>query len=172
MNLTPILLDNRGAIVAGAIADLIAATKAHDRVDPKAPEVVRIIAQSLTWPDQKERPNRAGLVLRWRCLTEEGRELVASTTHPLSDAAAVLFLGHGLPGDTLVTLRHEGRGYDSFRPMRLDIAAAHGIKRMEDRARLQQLRQGKGEDAPARNGPATKGQRRSSADANAKTATA
>jgi hypothetical protein len=103
----------------------------------------RIIAHRIPWPDQKTRPNRAGLSLRWRCSTEEGVLLVESTDHPLADSAAVLSLSHGLPDDHPITLRHEGKGYDSFGPMRLGAAAAHGFKRIKDRARLRDMREAK-----------------------------
>lgn len=122
-------------VAADAVADLYSA--ATDKPLPLA----RIIAHRIPWPSLRERPSRAGLSLRWRCLTEEGVLLVESTDHPLADSAAVLSILHGLPDDTPVTLRHADKGYDSYRPMKLRVAAAHGIKRLEDRTRLRDLRE-------------------------------
>lgn len=122
-------------VAADAVADL------HKAATVPSLPLARIIAHCIPWPDQKTRPNRAGLSLRWRCLTEEGVLLVESTDHPLADSAAVLSILHGLPDDTPVTLRHADKGYDSYRPMKLGVAAAHGIKRLEDRTRLRDLRE-------------------------------
>ena len=123
-------------IASDAVVDLYAAA-----AEPPPPPAVRIIAHRIPWPDQKARPSRAGLSLKWRCLTEEGVLLVESTDHPLADSAAVLSILHGLPDHTPVTLRHADKGYDSFGPMKLAAAAAHGIKRLEDRTRLREMRE-------------------------------
>lgn len=102
-------------------------------------EPIRIIAMRLPWPDLKTQPNRASLRLRWRCFTEEGTLLVSETDHPLADGAASLLLnGLALP-DAQITMRHHGKTYDSFGPMKLEAAAALGIKRHLSRLRLQQL---------------------------------
>ena len=122
-------------IAADAVVDLYSAA-----TEPPTPPAVRLIAHRIPWPAQKARPSRAGLSLKWRCLTEEGVLLVESTDHPLADSAAVLSILHGLPDCTPVTLRHADRGYDSFGPMKLAAAAAHGIKRLEDRTRLREMR--------------------------------
>lgn len=123
-------------VAADAVVDLYNAAS-----EPPPPPLVRIIAHRIPWPDQKTRPNRAGLTLKWRCSTEEGVLLVDSTDHPLADSAAVLSILHGLPDDTPVCVRHADKGYDSFGPMKLSAAAAHGIKRLEDRTRLREMRQ-------------------------------
>ena len=122
-------------VAADAVADL------HKAATTKPLPLTRIIAHRIPWPIQMDRPNRAGLSLRWRCLTEEGVCLVESTDHPLADSAAVLSILHGLPDETPVTLRHADKGYDSYRPMKLGTAAAHGIKRLEDRTRLRDMRE-------------------------------
>ncbi len=124
-------------VVSNAVFDLLQA--AHSAPKP----LVRIMAQLLPWPDHKKRPSRSGLTLKWRCLTEEGVVLVESTDHPLTDSAAVLSVVHGMAHDTMVTLRHTDKGYDSFRPMKLAAAAAHGIKRLVDRTRLAKLQKDK-----------------------------
>jgi hypothetical protein len=122
-------------VAADAVADL------HKAATDKPLPLARIIAHRIPWPTHRERPNRAGLSLRWRCETEEGVLLVESTDHPLADSAAVLSILHGLPDNTPVTLRHADKGYDSYRPMKLGVAAAHGIKRLEDRTMLRLMRE-------------------------------
>ncbi len=101
--------------------------------------LARIISVPIPWPSLKEQPNRASLSLRWRCFTEEGVLLVSETDHPFADGAAALLLnGHATPDDT-VTLRHLGKGYDSFGPMKLEAAASLGIRRIFSRQRLERL---------------------------------
>lgn len=98
--------------------------------------VVRIIARRIPWPSLNEQSNRAGLRLRWNAFAESGELLVSATEHPLQDAAHMLLTLHCLPGNTPVTLRHEGKAYDSFIPMPLHIAAAAGTKRAAERAEM------------------------------------
>ncbi|MCZ8334780.1 MAG: hypothetical protein O9328_11000 [Rhodobacteraceae bacterium] len=106
---------------------------------PQKVAPVRIIAEPLPWPDLKDQPNRSSMGLRWRCLTEEGVLLVSETTHPFADGAAALLLnGHASP-DAKVTLRHAGKAYDSFGPMKLEVIAAQGIRRILSRKRLARL---------------------------------
>lgn len=98
-------------------------------------EPVRIIARRVPWPDLAAKPNRSGLRLRWDALTEAGELLAAATDYPLADGAHVL-AERGLHPETLVTLRHDGAGHDSFVPMPLSIPAMRGAKRAEERARI------------------------------------
>ncbi|MCZ8133712.1 MAG: hypothetical protein O9248_01595 [Rhodobacteraceae bacterium] len=106
---------------------------------PQKVAPVRIIAEPLPWPDLKDQPNRSSLGLRWRCLTEEGVLLVSETTHPFADGAAALLLnGHASPDDR-VTLRHAGKAYDSVGPMKLEVIATQGIRRILSRKRLVRL---------------------------------
>lgn len=143
LTLTSILLDDDAAIAAKAVADLFAAVSEAEAGAEAEAGVVRIIAQRINWKDHKAHPDRSGMSLRWKCSTEDGELLVSATGHPLADAAAVLLTKHNLPEDTLVTLRHEDKGYDIFRPMKLSTAAAHGIRRMEERSRLKLLSKSK-----------------------------
>lgn len=122
-----------------------AATRAALRItiNPDAPQkvapMVRIIAEPVPWPDLKTQPNRASLRRTWRCLTEDGVLLVEDTTHPFADGAAALLLnGHATP-DAKVTLRHAGKAYDSFGPMKLEVIAEQGIRRTLTRERLKKL---------------------------------
>jgi hypothetical protein len=105
------------------------------------------------WPDLAAKPNRSGLRLRWDALTEAGEVLACATEHPLADGAHVL-AERGLHPETLVTLRHERAGHDSFAPMPLRIPAMRGAKRAEERAkiaaRLARGSQGKPETGQAR----------------------
>ncbi|TGD45052.1 hypothetical protein EEB11_00235 [Pseudotabrizicola sediminis] len=117
-------------VAADAVADLYSA--ATDKPLPLA----RIIAHRIPRPTHNDRPGRVGSFCKWRCETEEGVVLVASTDYPLADSAAVLLILHGLPDNTPVTLRHSDKGHDHYRPMKLGTAAAHGIKRLEDRTML------------------------------------
>lgn len=103
---------------------------------PQKVAPVRIIAEPLPWPSLQDQPNRSSMRLRWRCFTEEGVLLVAETTHPFADGAAALLLnGHASPDDR-VTLRHQSKAYDSFGPMKLEVIAAQGIRRILSRDRL------------------------------------
>lgn len=99
-------------------------------------DLVRIIARRNIWPDLKAKPNREGLRLRWSAFTEDGELLAEATEHPFVDAAFVLLTRSRLPGDTPVTLRHEGADHDSFRHVPLSVPAARGAKRVEERDRL------------------------------------
>ncbi|TDQ60280.1 hypothetical protein [Phaeovulum veldkampii] len=63
-----------------------------------------------------------------------------NTTHPLADGAAVLWMLHGLADFTPISLRFAGMVYDRHGPLKLKAAAAHGIKRLEDRTRLRDLK--------------------------------
>lgn len=102
-------------------------------------KVVRVIARRIPWPSLTGQSNRAGLRLRWDAFAEDGELLACATEHPLQDAAHVLLTIHGLPGDTLVTLRHEGKDHDSFVPMPLHVPATAGAKWAENKARLAAL---------------------------------
>lgn len=79
--------------------------------------------------------------MRWDVLREDGHVVLAGAEHPCRDAAAFLSQDVGLPGDTLITFRHEGKTFDSFKPMRLDKAAAEGIRVRLKRAQLAALRE-------------------------------
>lgn len=103
---------------------------------PQEVAPVRIIAEPLPWPNLKDQPNRSSMRLRWRCLTEEGVLLVAETTHPFADGAAALLLNGNASPDAKVTLRHVGKAYDSFGPMKLEVIASQGIRRILSRDRL------------------------------------
>lgn len=98
--------------------------------------VVRIIARRIPWPSLTEQSNRSGLRLRWDAFAEDGTLLASATEHPLADAAHVLLTLHGLLENTPVTLRHEGKGFDSFNPMHLHVPAAAGAKRAERKAEM------------------------------------
>ncbi|MDO5706054.1 MAG: hypothetical protein Q4G49_13450 [Paracoccus sp. (in: a-proteobacteria)] len=100
---------------------------------------ITIIARRCPWPELHERRDRAGLSLRWDALTVAGDVLAAATMHPLHDGAHALLSG-GADPDALVTLRHEGAGFDSFTPMPLRIPAAIGARRAEGRERLAERR--------------------------------
>lgn len=124
-----------------AIPQNLSRAATPDRINTAATQaqIIRIIAVPVPWPSLKEQPNRASLRLRWRCFTEEGVLLVSDTTHPLADGAAALLLnGHATPGAKL-TLRHVGKAYDSFGPMKLELIANHGIRRILARDRLKLL---------------------------------
>lgn len=99
------------------------------------PRLVRVIARRVWWPSLLVRPNRTGLRLWWDAFAENGALLVAATEYPLADAAHVLLALRGLPGDTPITLRHDGATHDSFMPMPLRLPAAQGAKRAEKKAR-------------------------------------
>ncbi|NGM46910.1 hypothetical protein G5B31_15340 [Rhodobacter sp. SGA-6-6] len=101
--------------------------------------VIRIVARRVPWPTLSQRSERTGLRLRWDALTEDGHLLVEATEHPLSDGAHILLADRGLPGDTMVTLRHEGAGHDSFVPRPLHLVAAEGAQRAVDRERLARM---------------------------------
>lgn len=116
-------------VTAEAIADLHTA-KTQPPLHP-----VRMIADRL--PDSGGRGHGRKEV-RFRVTSEDGTPLVKSTTHPFADGAAVLWMVHGLPDATPVSLRFTGMVYDRHGPMRLDAAAAHGVKRLEDRTRLRE----------------------------------
>lgn len=102
--------------------------------------VLRIIARPVRWPDLRAKADRAGLRLRWDALTEGGVLLVAATENPLVDGAHVLVAIHGVSPDQHVTLRHEGKGHDSFAPMPISIPAAQGARRAAGRAKLAEMR--------------------------------
>ncbi len=162
LSLTSIMLDDEPAIVAKAVADLFTATAGTNAAEPAPAKVVRIIARRIDWQDRMSRPDRSGMSRRWECSTEGGELLVSATGHPLADAAAVLLTKHNLPDDTPVTLRHSDKGYDSFRPMKLAIAAAPGIRRMEERSRLKLLSESKAGKRKGKASPAGEAARRSS----------
>jgi hypothetical protein len=124
-----------------AITQNLSRAATPDSINMAATEapIVRIIAVPVPWPSLKEQPNRASLRMRWRCFTEEGVLLVSDTTHPLADGAAALLLNGQAPPSAKVTLRHSGKAYDSFGPMRLEAAAAQGIRRIFSRGRLERL---------------------------------
>lgn len=124
-----------------AIPQNLSRAATPDTINTAATEAptIRIIAVPVPWPSLREQPNRASLRLRWRCFTEEGVLLVSDTTHPLADGAAALLLNGHAPPSAKVTLRHSGRAYDSFGPMRLEVAAAQGIRRIFSRGRLERL---------------------------------
>lgn len=121
-----------------AISQNPAHTALRIRINSDAPKAatVRILAEPLPWPSLKDQPNRSSMRLRWRCFTEEGVLLVSETTHPFADGAAALLLnGHATP-DERVTLRHVGKLYDSFGPMKLEVIAEEGLRRLLARDRL------------------------------------
>lgn len=113
-------------VAADAVADLHRAA-----IAPPLPPLVRMIAHAL--PDTGQRGTR------YRVTLESGEMLVERTTHPLADGAAVLWMLHELPDSAPVSLRYAGMGYDRHGPLTLKAAAAHGIKRLEDRTRLREL---------------------------------
>ena len=96
----------------------------------------------VAWPSLKDRSERRSLKQLWDVLREDGQVVVSAAEYPCRDAAAALSQDHGLPGDTLITFRHEGKEYDSFKPIRLADAAVAGIRARQERARLAALREG------------------------------
>lgn len=118
-------------VAADAVVDLYNAAT----LTPPPP-VVRLVAHELPATDK----GRGRRDTRYR-VTLDGETLVDSTTHPLADGAAVLWLLHGLDDLTPVSLRYAGMLYDRHGPMRLEAAAAHGVKRLRDRTRLREMRQ-------------------------------
>jgi hypothetical protein len=143
----------RGGAQAGAQVDAFAESIAEHTTTTTQPQgdlaLTRIIARRVPWPNLKERPDRAGLRLRWDALHEEtGDLLVAGTEHPLADGAHALMM-RGLSPEALVTMRHEGALHDSFVPAPLRIPAAVGAKRAEGRARMAALRAMPREETPA-----------------------
>jgi hypothetical protein len=111
-------------------------------------EPLRIIARPVAWPSLTERPNRSGLRRRWDALTEAGELLASATEWPFADGAHVL-AERGLHPETLVTMRHDGAGHDSFVPMPLRIPAVWGAKRAEEGARIASRRAGLSQGKPA-----------------------
>ena len=91
--------------------------------------VIRIIARRCPWTSSP------GARLRWDALTEDGELLAEATEWPLEGGAHALAL-RGVPGDALVTMRHAGSSFDSFRPMPLRVPAAKGRCRAEVRDRM------------------------------------
>lgn len=118
-------------IAANAVADLYSAGQTAST------PLVRMIAYAL--PDTGK-GGRARREARYRVTMEDGTPLVDNTTHPLADGAAVLWMLHGLADFTPVSLRFAGMVYDRHGPLKLKAAAAHGIKRLEDRTRLRDLK--------------------------------
>lgn len=102
-------------------------------------ELIRITARKVPWPGLREKPDRAGLRLRWDAIGPGGEMLVEATENPLKDGALAM-LRHGASPDALVTLRHEGAGHDAWRPAPLAIVAADAARRAEGRARLAAFR--------------------------------
>lgn len=119
-------------VAADAVADLYSAGQTASE------PLVRMIAYAL--PDTGNR-TRARRDARYRVTMEDGTPLVDNTTHPLADGAAVLWMLHGLPDYAPVSLRFAGMVYDRHGPLKLKAAAAHGIKRLEDRTRLRDLKE-------------------------------
>ena len=118
-------------VAADAVADLYSAGQTAST------PLVRMIAYAL--PDRKGQHPAKGT--RYRVTLEDGTPLVDHTTHPLADGAAVLWMLHGLPDFAPVSLRFAGMVYDRHGPLKLKAAAAHGIKRLEDRTRLRDMRE-------------------------------
>lgn len=109
-------------------------------MDDQEKRVLRLIGHKVPWPaDHHERP---GLELRWH-VTLDGEEIIRASKRPFEDAAAILAT-QGQNPDQLITFRHEGKEYDSFRPMRLSVAAKNGLKRMES---VRKMRENLGLDA-------------------------
>jgi hypothetical protein len=98
-------------------------------------EVVRIIARRVPWLSLRACPDRSGLRPRWDALTEAGELLTQATEYPLADGAHVL-AERGISTETLVTMRHEVRQHDSFKPMPLRIPAGRGARRAEESPRI------------------------------------
>ncbi len=98
--------------------------------------ILRVIARPIPWPGLREKPDRAGLRLRWDARREAGDLLAEATERPLADGALVL-LDRGAAPDALVTMRHEGAPHDTFPPVPLQVAAADALRR---RAVAQTLR--------------------------------
>lgn len=119
-------------IAADAVVDLYSAA-----TEPPTPPAVRIIAHPL--PDTGKGRGRGDA--RYRVTLENGDTLVDSTTHPLADGSAVLWLLHGLDDFTPVSLRYVGMVYDRHGPIKLEAAAAHGVKRLRNRTRLREMRE-------------------------------
>ena len=117
-------------VAADAVVDLYAAATL-----PPPPPAVRMIAHEL--PDDGKGRGRRDT--RYR-VTLDGETLVDSTTHPLADGAAVLWLLYGLDDLTPVSLRYAGMVYDRHGPMKLEAAAAHVVKRLRDRTRLREMK--------------------------------
>lgn len=117
-------------IAANAIADLYSAGQTAST------PLVRMIAYAV--PDTGK-GGRARREARYRVTMEDGTPLVDNTTHPLADGAAVLWMLHGLADFTPVSLRFAGMVFDRHGPLKLKAAAAHWIKRLEDRTRLRDL---------------------------------
>lgn len=119
-------------IAADAVVDLYSAA-----TEPPTPPLVRMVAYPL--PDTGKGRGRGDA--RYRVTLENGETLVDSTTHPLADGAAVLWLVHGLHDFAPISLRYAGMVYDRHGPMRLEAAAAHGVKRLRDRTRLREMKE-------------------------------
>lgn len=118
-------------IAADAVADLYSAGQTASM------PLVRMIAHPL--PDRKGQHPAKGP--RYRVTLEDGTQLVDNTTHPLADGAAVLWMLHGLPDFAPISLRFAGMVYDRHGPLKVKAAAAHGIKRLEDRTRLREVKE-------------------------------
>lgn len=117
-------------IVAHAVAELEQAGR--DTMPP-----VRMIAQRI--PD-KPSNGKARRGVRYRVTTEDGALLIDNSDHPFTDGAAALWMLHDLPEHSRVAMRYEEMVYDRHGPMKLKPAAALGIKRLESRTRLHDMR--------------------------------
>ncbi len=100
----------------------------------EAQNVVRIIAHRIPWPDDNK--TRPALDLHWKVTVEGSDEvLIESTKRPFDDGAAEILTRGGDP-DSLYTMRHADRDYDSFVPVRLEDAAKPTMKRRADFAKF------------------------------------
>lgn len=77
-------------------------------------------------------------VPRWDVFDDAGALVVAKSARPFEDGAAAL-LARGIPGEQLVTMRHQGAAHDSFVPVALS-APAGAAKRRAARLRALEAR--------------------------------
>ena len=66
--------------------------------------------------------------LKWDAKLEDGQIIVENSASAVREASTKLLLDHGLPPTQLITFRHVGAQYDSFKPDQLAVFAENGVR--------------------------------------------